>query len=222
MKGVPNYIVALALMALACSLASAFDPSPLQDFCVSTNSSLDGVFVNGKFCKDPKLVTPNDFFFQGLNIPGSTENQLGSIVTPVGVDQLFGLNTLGVSLARVDIAPYGVNPPHTHPRATELFLVVEGTLLVGFVSSSPDNRLFAKILNAGDLFVFPFGHIHFQINVGKTNAVAFASFSSQNPGLITIANNVFGSNPPINPDVLTKAFQLDKNVVESLQKKFST
>jgi quercetin dioxygenase-like cupin family protein len=178
--------------------------------------------VNGKFCKDPKLVTPNDFLFQGLNIPGNTENQLGSIVTPVGVDQLFGLNTLGISLARVDIAPYGVNPPHTHPRATELFLVVEGTLLAGFVSSSPDNRLFAKILNAGDLFIFPFGLIHFQINVGKTNAVAFASFSSQNPGLITIANNVFGSIPPIDPNVLVKAFQLDKNVVEALQKKFST
>jgi hypothetical protein len=42
MKGVPNYLVALALMALAYSLASAYDPSPLQDFCVSTNSSVDG------------------------------------------------------------------------------------------------------------------------------------------------------------------------------------
>jgi quercetin dioxygenase-like cupin family protein len=178
--------------------------------------------VNGKFCKDPKLVTPNDFLFSGLNIPGSTENQLGFNATPVGVDQLFGLNTLGISLARVDIAPYGVNPPHTHPRATEIFLVVEGTLLAGFVTSSPDNRLFAKILNPGDLFIFPFALVHFQINVGKTNAVAFASFSSQNPGTINIANNVFGSNPPIDPNVLVKAFQLDKNVVEALQKKFST
>jgi quercetin dioxygenase-like cupin family protein len=178
--------------------------------------------VNGKFCKDPKLVTPNDFLFSGLNIPRSTENQLGLAATPVFVDQLFGLNTLGISLARVDIAPYGVNPPHTHPRATEIFLVVEGSLLAGFVTSSPDNRLFAKILNPGDLFIFPFGLIHFQINVGKTNAFAFASFSSQNPGTINIANNVFGSNPPIDPDVLVKAFQLDKNVVESLQKKFST
>ncbi|WP_414672536.1 cupin domain-containing protein [Lactovum miscens] len=37
---------------------------------------------------------------------------------------------------------------------------------------------------------------------------------------MTIANAVFGSNPPINPDVLTKAFQLDKNVVQHLQKLF--
>ena len=64
------------------------------------------------------------------------------------------------------------------------------------------------------------GHIHFQLNMGETNAVAFASFSSQNPGLIRIANAVFGSNPPINPIVLIKAFQVDKNVVDYLQKIF--
>ncbi|XP_062177016.1 germin-like protein subfamily 1 member 7 [Alnus glutinosa] len=224
MKGVLNYlVVALALMALACSVASAFDPAPLQDFCVAVNyTSTDAVFVNGKFCKDPKLANANDFFFQGLNIPRSTATQLGSNVTLLTADQIPGLNTLGVSLARIDFAPYGLNPPHTHPRATEILVVVEGTLLVGFVTSNPDNRLITKTLNAGDVFVFPIGLIHFQFNVGTTNAVSFSGLGSQNPGLIVIAKNVFGSNPPINPDVLTKAFQLDKNVVESLQDKFST
>jgi quercetin dioxygenase-like cupin family protein len=176
--------------------------------------------VNGKFCKDPKLANANDFFFQGLNIPRSTANQLGSNVTLLTADQIPGLNTLGVSLARIDFAPYGLNPPHTHPRATEILVVVEGTLLVGFVTSNPDNRLITKTLNAGDVFVFPIGLIHFQFNVGTTNAVSFSGLGSQNPGLIVIAKNVFGSNPPINPDVLTKAFQLDTNVVESLQKTF--
>ena len=181
---------------------------------------LCAVFVNGKFCKDPTLVTANDFFFSGLNIPGNTAaNKVGSSVNLVNVDKLPGLNTLGISLARLDFAPYGLNPPHTHPRGTELLVVIEGTLLVGFVTSNP-NKLFTKVLNKGDVFVFPIGLIHFQFNVGKTNAVAFAGLSSQNPGLITIANAVFGSNPPINPDVLAKAFQLDKNVVEYLQKQF--
>ncbi|CAN1729683.1 Germin-like protein subfamily 1 member 13 [Linum perenne] len=66
-----------------------------------------------------------------------------------------------------------------------------------------------------------FGLIHFQLNVAKTPAVAFAGLSSQNPGVITIANAVFGANPPVNPDVLTKAFQLDKEIVADLQKKFA-
>jgi hypothetical protein len=44
--------------------------------------------------------------------------------------------------------------------------------------------------------------------------------SSQNPGVITIANAVFGSTPPIRSDVLAKAFQVDKNIVDYLQKQF--
>ncbi|XP_022719992.1 germin-like protein subfamily 1 member 7 isoform X3 [Durio zibethinus] len=219
MKGV-YFLVAFVLFALASTLASASDPSPLQDFCVAINDTKT-VFVNGKFCKDPKLATPMDFFFSGLNIPGNTSNQLGSKVTPVNVAQILGLNTLGISLARLDFAPYGgLNPPHTHPRATEILVVVEGTLLVGFVTSNPDNRLITKVLYPGDVFVFPIGLIHFQFNVGNTNAVAFAALSSQNPGVITIANAVFGSNPAINPDVLAKAFQLDKNIVNQLQHQF--
>jgi quercetin dioxygenase-like cupin family protein len=178
------------------------------------------VFVNGKFCKDFKLAEANDFFFEGLQNPRNTENPVGSNVTTVNVDKIRGLNTLGISLARIDFAPYGENPPHIHPRGTEILVVVEGTLLVGFVTSNMENRLFTKVINKGDVFVFPIGLIHFQFNVGHSNALAFAALSSQNAGVITIANTVFGSNPPINPDVLAKAFQLDKNIIEDLQKKF--
>ncbi|PQQ01149.1 germin-like protein subfamily 1 member 13 [Prunus yedoensis var. nudiflora] len=221
MKGDHFLISTLAILAFATFLASAYDPSPLQDFCVALKDIRDGVFVNGKFCKDPKLVNAKDFFFSGLQNPRNTKNPVGSNVTAVNVDNLAGLNTLGISLARIDFAPNGLNPPHTHPRATEILVVLEGTLYVGFVTSNGDgNRLFSKVLYKGDVFVFPIGLIHFQLNVGHVNAVAFAGLSSQNPGVITIANAVFGSKPPINPDVLTKAFQVDNKVVDYLQKQF--
>ncbi|KAL5566797.1 hypothetical protein UlMin_029961 [Ulmus minor] len=216
------HFFALATLALA-TFASAYDPSPLQDFCVATNDPNNALFVNGKFCKDPKLATAEDFFTSGLNIPGNTDNKVGSNVTAVNVDRIPGLNTLGISLVRIDYAPYGINPPHTHPRGTEILVVVEGTLYVGFVTSNQQdgsNKLFTKVLKKGDVFVFPIGLIHFQFNTGHTPAVAFAGLSSQNFGVITIANAVFGSTPPINPDVLTKAFQVDKNVVDYLQKQF--
>ncbi|CAM8956293.1 unnamed protein product [Rhodiola kirilowii] len=121
-------------------------------------------------------------------------------------------------MARIDYAPNGgLNPPHTHPRATEILVVLEGTLSVGFVTSNPNNTLITKVLYKGDVFVFPVGLIHFQQNIGKTKEVAIAALSSQNPGVITIANVVFNSNPPISPDILTKAFQVDKSVVKYLQ-----
>ncbi|XP_022152104.1 germin-like protein subfamily 1 member 13 [Momordica charantia] len=214
---------AIFLLVLQATIfVSCYDPSPLQDFCVAIDEPIDyksAVFVNGKFCKDPKLVKAEDFVFRGLNIPGNTMNKQGSNVTLVNVDLLPGLNTLGISLARLDYAPYGLNPPHTHPRGTEILVVVEGTLLVGFVTSNP-NKLFTKVLHKGDVFVFPIGLIHFQFNVGHGPALAFAGLSSQNPGVITIANAVFGSDPPISIDVLMKAFQVDKHVIDALQKQF--
>ncbi|KAG4113027.1 hypothetical protein ERO13_D13G196466v2, partial [Gossypium hirsutum] len=175
-------------IAFACSSASAYDPSPLQDFCVAIKDLKNGACSYRKFLFRPKQA-------------GNTSNPDGSNVTMINVDQILGLNTLSISLVRIGYAPYG-------------------TLYVGFVMANPTHCLFTKILNPGDVFVFPFGLIHFQFNIGKTAAVAFAGLSSQNAGVITIANAAFGSNPPINPDVLAKAFQLNKNVVKYLQSRY--
>ncbi|XP_073154647.1 putative germin-like protein 2-1 isoform X1 [Henckelia pumila] len=213
-------IILLSLVSLSFGLiAFAFEPSPLQDFCVADPSS-SGAKVNGLACKSPALVQASDFSFSGLHLAGNTSNPNGSKVTPVNVAQVPGLNTLGISLVRIDYAPWGINPPHTHPRATEILTVIEGSLQVGFVTSNPGNSLITKTLQKGDVFVFPVGLVHFQRNVGTGNAVAIAGLSSQNPGVITIANAVFGSNPDLSIDILAKAFQVDKSVVDQLQAKF--
>ncbi|KAL6843693.1 hypothetical protein ACP4OV_026264 [Aristida adscensionis] len=199
--------------------ALASDPTQLQDFCVADRAS--PVFVNGLVCKNPKLVTANDFAFH--IVPGQPNAQ-GVAVTPVFVDQLPGLNTLGTALARLDFVPGGQNPPHTHPRATEVLVVVTGTLLVGFVTSNApplNNQLFTKQLVEGDVFVFPQGLIHFQLNNGKVPVLAFSAFGSQSPGVITIANAVFGAKPPISDAILAKAFMLEKDTVDWLQSSFA-
>lgn len=178
------------------------------------------VLVNGLTCKDPKLADANDFFFAGLHLAGNTSNAVGSWVTPVTVSQMPGLNTLGISMVRIDYAPWGINPPHTHPRASEILTILEGCLQVGFITSSPENRHISKVLQKGDVFVFPIGLIHYQRNLDSKNAIAIAALSSQNPGVITVANAVFGSVPDISSDVLAKAFQVDKNVINYLQAHF--
>ncbi|KAK2991026.1 hypothetical protein RJ640_018021 [Escallonia rubra] len=211
-------VLLLGFIGLCFCLATASDHSPLQDFCVADSSG--SVLVNGLTCKSPSLVQATDFSISGLHMVGNTSNAVGSKVTPVTVAQLPGLNTLGISLVRLDYAPWGINPPHTHPRASEILTVLEGSLEVGFVTSNPENRLISKVLQKGDVFVFPVGLIHFQRNAGHVNAVAIAALSSQNPGVIPIANAVFGSNPHISNDILVRAFQVDKNVVGSIQSKF--
>ncbi|KAL0339559.1 UNVERIFIED_CONTAM: putative germin-like protein 2-1 [Sesamum radiatum] len=145
-----HIILLMNLVALSFGLlAFAFEPSPLQDFCIADSTS--SARVNGQPCKSPSLVQASDFSFSGLHLPGNTSNPNGSKVTPVSVAQLPGLNTLGISMVRIDYAPWGINPPHTHPRATEILTVLEGSLQVGFVTSNPDNSLITKTLQKGDV-----------------------------------------------------------------------
>ncbi|GKA15950.1 putative germin-like protein 2-1 [Tanacetum coccineum] len=178
-----RFLLVGLLLATFTLVALASDPGPLQDFCVADNSS-----------KDPKMVKAEDFLFRGLDKMGDTNNAVGSVVTAVNVNQLPGLNTFGISMVRIDYAPWGQNAPHTHPRATEILVVIEGSLLVGL--------------------------IHFQQNVGNGYALAIAALSSQNPGAITIADAVFGSNPDISDDILAKPFSVDKKVIDDIQSKF--
>ncbi|CAI9262508.1 unnamed protein product [Lactuca saligna] len=213
-----SQILFLGLIMITCSIAFASDSSPLQDFCVADFNG--PVLVNGFACKDPKLVQANDFFFSGLHLMGNTSNSMGSKGTLVTVAQLPGLNTLGISMARIDLAPWGVNPPHTHPRATEILTILEGTIQVGFITSNPENRLITKVLQKGDVFVFPQGLVHFQRNVGSSNAIGIAGLSSQNPGVNTVGNAVFGAKPDIPDDLLAKAFQVDVNIIDQIQSKF--
>jgi len=92
-------------------------------------ATLAEVKVNGFPCK--ASATADDFFSSILAKPGATNTTSGSVVTGANMEKVPGLNTLGVSLSRIDYAPGGLNPPHTHPRATELVFVLYGTLDVG-------------------------------------------------------------------------------------------
>lgn len=219
-QAIGGAVAALVILSYANNIVivRAGDPDPLQDICVADLKSQ--VIVNGFPCKNPMLVTADDFVFKGLDKPGNTKNQLGFVVTPAFVMQLPGLNTLGISMVRLDYAPLGLNPPHTHPRATEILVVIEGTLLVGFITTN--NTLFSTTLEKGDVFVFPKALVHFQLNIGHVNAVAIAALSSQNPGTQQVARTLFGASPPVDVTVLAKAFMIDDKLVRLLQNKFKS
>ncbi|GFZ06010.1 RmlC-like cupins superfamily protein [Actinidia rufa] len=110
-----------------------------------------------------------------------------------------------MSFVRADFGPGGVNVPHFHPRATETAFVLEGKIYSGFVDSQ--NRVFAKVIEKGEVMVFPKGLVHFQMNVGDSQATILGSFNSQNPGLVRIPNTVFGSG--IEEELLEKAFWVE-------------
>ncbi|XP_029127029.1 germin-like protein subfamily 2 member 2 [Cajanus cajan] len=194
------FAILAIMMSSVVSIALASDPDALQDLCVAFPSS--GVKVNGYACKEEANVTADDFFYGGLPNPGVINDTMGSVVTAANVEKIPGLNTLGLSLSRIDLKAGGLNPPHTHPRATEIVFVLEGEVDVGFVSTG--NKLISKTLKEGEIFVFPKGLVHFQKNKGENPAAVISAFDSQLPGTFSVAAVLFSSTPTVPDDVLVR------------------
>ena len=163
------------------------DPDPVQDFCIPNT----GIAAY----KNSSAATVEDFVFSGIKFPGKF-SETGLAAKPVNVNIFPGLNTLGMSFVRADFEVGGINVPHFHPRATEIAFVLEGRVYSGFIDTN--NRIFAKVIEKGEVMVFPRGLLHFQMNVGDTSATILGSFDSQNPGLLRIPNAVFGSGIEMN------------------------
>ncbi|ONK67678.1 uncharacterized protein A4U43_C05F2600 [Asparagus officinalis] len=199
------------------SLSLAADPDMLQDLCVADLTS--GIKVNGYPCKPADAISASDFSFTGISNPGPTNNTMGSLVTGANVEKIPGLNTMGVSMSRIDYALGGLNPPHTHPRATEMVFVLEGQLDVGFITTA--NKLIAKTITKGEVFVFPKALVYFQKNSGNGTASVIAAFDSQFPGTQSIAATLFSASPAVPDHVLTKAFQVGTKEVEKIKGRFA-
>ncbi|KAG6555884.1 hypothetical protein Mapa_002526 [Marchantia paleacea] len=197
--GITTAIVIVAALAAGILEVQASDPELTSDFMVP--AVVDPMSLNGSFFTNSTLrnvvVASKDF----------------ATVTPVNDGIFPALKGLGVSSALLQFPKGSVNPPHTHPRGTEILFIIEGTLDVGLVDTA--NKLFTQTLRDGDLFVFPKGLVHFQINRKHWTVKALASFSSSNPGLVRLPNNMFKSN--IGDDVLQKSFGVNQYVIQQLK-----
>uniref|UniRef100_A0A803MG63 Germin-like protein n=1 Tax=Chenopodium quinoa TaxID=63459 RepID=A0A803MG63_CHEQI len=138
------------------------------DFCVADFNYPGG--PTGFPCKNPANVTVDDFVFSSLSIPG-------------------------LSMARLDFGVGGAIPIHAH-RVSEVILVVEGTIIAGFIGS--DNTAYYKTLNKGDIMIFPHSLLHFQVKVGDSPALAFVSLNSANPGFQTTTVALAANDLPTN------------------------
>ncbi|PSS28673.1 Germin-like protein subfamily 1 member [Actinidia chinensis var. chinensis] len=193
------------------------DPDPLQDYCISDTKIPNFFFINGEPCLNPTLAKSSQFVTSALSNKGNTNNPFGFNVTLTNTDNLPGANTQGLTMARIDLAPFGVVPPHSHPRASELTTCLQGTILVGFVTTS--NRLFTQQLRPGDSFVFPKALVHFLFNVDPTGpALAVSGLSSQNPGAQIASLATFATNPAMPDEVLKKAFQITGQELAKIRK----
>ncbi|ONK78793.1 uncharacterized protein A4U43_C02F22490 [Asparagus officinalis] len=193
-----NAFLIIAIVLASFVAANAADPDITSDFIVPNGINLDANFFTFKGLKNSLRGASKDAPFK---------------VTKATEIEFPALKGLSVSYASLQFAPNGINPPHTHPRSAELLLVVQGWLEVGFVDSN--NTLFTQILGTGDMFVFPKGLVHFQVNKDhKYPAVAISAFGSANAGTIVIPKTLLASG--IDKEVLAKSFKTDGQTVNKL------
>ncbi|KAJ7559470.1 hypothetical protein O6H91_04G086300 [Diphasiastrum complanatum] len=183
-------VMMATLMRYPSSVVRCADPDPLEDFAAAS-FALRNIFANA-------TVTKSD----------------GGVRAVVGPKHLRVQSHQGVSIARYLIEPCGLDPPQTHPRATELItLLAGGPLLVGFVDSSI-GQLRSNVLQANDVAVFPRGLLHFMQNVGNTTASIFSVFNSESPGVLVSSVGLFR----LPEEVVAGAMNQSPKVVKHINK----
>ncbi|KAJ9173305.1 hypothetical protein P3X46_016456 [Hevea brasiliensis] len=203
MEKICSYVTIFLILAIGNAiLATAGDPDILKDFLVPPSL-------------DPSTITRQYFTFTGfrhlsnVNLTGNTT----ALVTKATLKEFPALEGQGVSVSAIIYPPSGINLPHVHPRASELLMVLQGSLEVGFVDST--NKLFTQTLQAPDMFIFPKGLVHFQVNT-KTDSPskALGVFGSANAGTVSLPSTLFGSG--ISAEILAVAFKTDEETISKL------
>ncbi|PIN24932.1 hypothetical protein CDL12_02320 [Handroanthus impetiginosus] len=197
--------IILGLFSIICFVKS--DPDPIHDYCIANTKCSRKIFLNEVPCLNPDYTLASHFTTSVLSKP-SDVSRFSFNTTFINEKNLPGINTLGLVLARTDIAVNGLVPPHSHPRASEVVILLEGSLLVGFADTS--NRLYRQELLPGDCFIFPKSLIHFLYNIDSGNpALTLSGFNSQNPGFQMSSVATFVSNSPMPSEVLKKGYKIN-------------
>ncbi|KAK3034925.1 hypothetical protein RJ639_032325 [Escallonia herrerae] len=191
------YVLALVVDRL--HIAVAGDPDILTDYVVPSN------IVN---------LTSDLFTFTGMRVIINAPPPPAFKVLKASMAEFPGLNGQSVSYAVLQYPTGSVNPPHTHPRASELLFLLMGTLEVGFVDTT--NKLYTQTLKQADMFVFPKGLVHYQYNADPKNpALALSAFGSASAGTVSIPNQVF--NTSIDDTILAKSFNTDIATIQKIK-----
>ncbi|KAF6989312.1 hypothetical protein CFC21_006651 [Triticum aestivum] len=207
MASINSYSLVLVVVALVTAPHAmvAGDPDILTDFVVPDN--FYGIA--------PMNITGDFFTYTGfratmnMTMPGAQN----FTVTKASMTEFPALNGQSVSYAMLKFPSESINPPHTHPRAAELLLVLHGALSVGFVDTA--GKLYTQDLAAGDMFIFPKGLVHYQSNPGQSPAVALSAFGSAAAGTVSVPVTVFGTG--VDDAVLAKSFKTDLPTVQKLK-----
>ncbi|KAL6717705.1 hypothetical protein ACLMJK_005620 [Lecanora helva] len=144
------------------------------------------------------LITNDaDFVYDFNNPPKNTiTTGKGGHTVRADRDAFPALVGTGVSMTLGFLGPCGFNTPHTHPRSSEINVVVKGSLVAEFTLEN-GARSVTNRLDTNQMTVFPQGAVHTEFNPGCEDAMFVAGFASEDPGVQQSAQTFFGLNDDI-------------------------
>ncbi|OCH94135.1 RmlC-like cupin [Obba rivulosa] len=180
---VGSYAQAAASAAAAAAAAEASTVAALRDAPTAVNR------LN-------TLSQDSDFVFDFLNATtGVVTGAAGHLVSAT-VSNFPAVVGNGMAMTIGFLGPCGMNTPHTHPRATEMLYVVNGSIISGTLQENGARFVFNEV-PGGSATIFPKGSIHFQQNNGCEPITFVAALNNEDPGVDSIAQRFLGLPPDI-------------------------
>ncbi|KAL6125703.1 hypothetical protein ACLB2K_073757 [Fragaria x ananassa] len=139
--------------------------------------------------------------------------------TKASMVEFPALNGQSVSYAVLQLPPQTLLPPYTRSDAAGLLFLLDGSLEVGLIDTK--NNLYTTKLQAGDIFIFPKGLIHYQYNTdSQLPATAIAAFGSASARAVAVPPSVFASG--IDDVILAKSFKTDIDTIRKIKAGLTT
>ncbi|KAK9820716.1 hypothetical protein WJX74_000930 [Apatococcus lobatus] len=140
--------------------------------------------------------------FQGTTLAftfptASTNNAAGSIRTmDLANNPVLGTLPNGGISQNVDFfAPCTINVPHSHPRASEIYYVISGTLEAGIQEEATTGRFISANVTAGQNVVVPQGLVHYVQNNECTGVSLLQIWNNADPGTVILYANMVNNFP---------------------------
>ncbi|KAI6829371.1 hypothetical protein KC340_g8922 [Hortaea werneckii] len=195
--------LAIFTAALVASALAAPAPASFPHFRRQSNETANNLEVIHALELAPtaadrvNMLAADDFKYDFLAPPPNavTTGQGGHTVR--SDSRVFpALIGTGVSMTIGFIGPCGFNTPHTHPRSSEINIIVQGRLGTEFVAENGVKPI-SNTLDKFQMTVFPQGALHTEFNPDCEDAVFVAGFASEDPGVVQAAQSLFSLDPAL-------------------------
>ncbi|EJD53408.1 RmlC-like cupin [Auricularia subglabra TFB-10046 SS5] len=136
------------------------------------------------------LADDSDFVFNFIDPKNAQTGGAGGHTVSAAITSFPALFGAGMAMTLGFMEPCSLNSPHTHPRATEFLIMINGTVKAGFLAEN-GARFVVNDVPPLTATIFPKGSVHFQANLDCHPALFAAALNHEDPGTLSVAQRFF-------------------------------